>query len=89
MALGKPVIATAGGGTPELVENGKTGFLIKDNNPKEIAQRIIELIDNPARAGKMGAGGSHRIREKFSMKKIVTDHLKLYTSLQGKFAQRN
>ena len=38
MALEKPVIATAGGGTNEIVIDNKTGFLIKQSNPEELAE---------------------------------------------------
>jgi len=46
MAAGKPVIGCDVGGFTEIIENGKHGFLIKDPNPKKIAEKIIYLSNN-------------------------------------------
>ncbi len=47
MAIGKPVIATSGGGTDEIVEDQKTGLLVSTSNPDELAEKIEFLLNNP------------------------------------------
>src|SRR5262249_61588037 len=47
MALRKPVVATDGGGTRELVVDGETGFLVPPENPDALAAKIEYLLDNP------------------------------------------
>jgi len=46
MASGLPIIATAVGGLPEIVKEGETGFLVPSQDSKQLAQRIIRLIDD-------------------------------------------
>jgi len=46
MALGKPVIATDGGGTKELVIDNSTGYLIKPESAKDLARKILYLLEH-------------------------------------------
>ena len=46
MDLGIPVVATAAGGIPELVENEKTGFLVPPESPVELASALEKALDN-------------------------------------------
>lgn len=55
MALGRPLVATNIGGTPELVQNGKTGLLIPSGDPAAMADAISRLLSNPEAARAMGA----------------------------------
>ena len=66
MACAKPVIATAVGGIPEAVEDGKTGILLPDSNPKSIARAVCSLFENPEMALNMGRAGRKRIEENFT-----------------------
>jgi len=54
MACGAPVIATKSGGPQDYVINGKTGFLVKPNNPKAIAEKMELLISDPKLVKRMG-----------------------------------
>src|SRR3989449_8023775 len=62
MALRKPVVATDGGGTQELVVEGETGFLVPPKNPDRLAARIEYLLDNPEIARHMGEAGGTKVR---------------------------
>ena len=77
MAMGKPVVATAVGGNPELVLPGQTGLLVPPEDPRHLANAILELLDQPERARAMGRAGRHRAEQRFSLKRMVdeTDHL--------------
>jgi len=81
MALGKPVIATDGGGTKELIKNYVTGFLVKPRSPKELASKIEYLFDNEKIASNMGEKGRERIRQEFSIEKMIKEYLKMYNKV--------
>jgi glycosyltransferase involved in cell wall biosynthesis len=53
-AFGRPVVATRVGGLPDVVEDGRSGFLVEPNSPDEIALAISKIVDDPALARKMG-----------------------------------
>jgi len=78
MALSKPVVATDGGGTRELVVDGETGFLVPPENPDALAAKIEYLLDNPDVARRMGEAGEARLRGEFSITRMVEDTIKLY-----------
>jgi len=78
MVLEKPVIASIGGGTAELVENNETGFLIAPKNTAELVQKISYLNNELSIAKEMGKKGRKRIEEFFSIDKMVNDTYKLY-----------
>jgi glycosyltransferase involved in cell wall biosynthesis len=81
MALGKAVIATAGGGTNELVEDKKTGFLVEPMNPVELAEKMEILLDNAALRMKMGLVGRQRVQEEFSIDKMVDEFIRNYQKI--------
>jgi len=61
MACGKPVVVSNVGGLPEVVEEGKTGFVVPPRNPEEIAKAIERLILNKDLREKMGQAGRERV----------------------------
>ena len=78
MALRKPVVATDGGGTQELVVDGETGFLVPPKNPNALAAKIEYLLDRPEIARHMGEAGEARLRRKFSTARMVEETVNLY-----------
>lgn len=81
MALGKPVIATEGGGTNEIVLDGETGFLVPAKSPEVLANKMLELLENQKKAEQMGRAGKNRIDDHFNLAKMTLDYLKLYGRL--------
>lgn len=81
MAMGKPVIATRGGGTNEIVEDNITGFLISPSDAGEFISKFEILFLDPPLRKKMGAAGKERIIAEFSMERMVSDYLNLYNDL--------
>lgn len=67
MALGKPVIAHKAGGTKELVRHNENGFLIENEADEEIAQMIIDLIDNQEKRQSFGEESKRIIEAQFSL----------------------
>jgi len=81
MAAGKPVVATAVGGTPELVVPGETGLLVPPQDPEALALACQQMLENPARALAMGQAGRRRIENFFSIEKMVRDTENIYQRL--------
>ncbi len=82
MALKKPVIATNLGGTNELIEDEKTGFLLNKNND-QLVNKLNLLLDNKELALKMGQEGGKKLLE-FSPEKMCGAFINLYSSLLKK-----
>lgn len=78
MILEKPVIASNGGGTKELIIDNETGFLIEERNIDQLVEKIDHLLSNPKEAKEMGVKGKERIENEFSIHKMVKDTFKLY-----------
>jgi len=67
MACKKAVIGTCFGGAKEMIEDGKTGYVINPQNVQELANAIIDLLNNPHKVDEMGAAGYERVKKEFSM----------------------
>jgi glycosyltransferase involved in cell wall biosynthesis len=78
MACGKPVVATRVGGIPELVEDGRTGFLVLRGDIEQIASRISTLLGDPRLRERLGSAGRDVAKEKFDLSKNITQLLQLY-----------
>jgi len=81
MALGKPVIATAGGGTSEIIKNKSTGFLVKVADAEDLANKIEYLLENTTKGIEMGLKGQERIRTFFSIEGMVEKYILAYKNL--------
>jgi glycosyltransferase involved in cell wall biosynthesis len=66
MAAGRPVVATRGGGVPEIVEDGVSGLLVPPRDAAALAAAIGSLLADPAAARRMGARGRERVRAYFT-----------------------
>lgn len=80
-AAGKPVIATAVGGVPEIVKNGDTGVLVPPMNPERIARAVVDLLRNEERKNSMGRSAREWIRNNFDEKKMVEGMNNIYREL--------
>src|ERR1035437_2925451 len=78
MALEKPVIATSGGGTNEIVMDNKTGFLVNPSNPKELAEKIEILLNDAHLCKSMGLAGIELVKNKFSIDQMLKKYNDLY-----------
>jgi len=81
MALGKPVIATKGGGTNEIVLDGETGFLVPPKSSVLLANKMLKLLDNPDEGAQMGRVGRQRINDHFNLEKMTSAYFQLYNRL--------
>lgn len=78
LASGKPVIAYALDGTPEVVIPGKTGYLLKPGDRAGAEAAIRELVANPALAAELGANGRKLVESRFGWKTMSDTLLKDY-----------
>jgi glycosyltransferase involved in cell wall biosynthesis len=81
MAAGKPVVATAVGGSVELVEHEQTGLLVAPHDANALAAAIGRLIENPEQAAAFGAAGHRRIEAQYDVDRMVAAHQDLYRAL--------
>lgn len=82
MALGKPVVATSGGGTPELVEDSVSGFIIPPYDPAELEKRITQLIDNEELRKTMGNASYQIVCNKFNIERMGNEFNEAYSRLK-------
>jgi len=78
MACKKPVVGTCFGGTPEIIVDNKTGYIVNPFDTKTMAEKIIDLLKNPDKAGKFGQAGYNRVKQEFSLEKQVNEHLEFF-----------
>lgn len=88
MAAGRPVVASAVDGIPEVVVDQDTGLLVPPGNESALAEALAALLLRPDRARAMGLRGRERAREMFSITTTVERHQRLYESLSARQAER-
>ena len=81
MILRKPVVATDGGGTAELLLDGETGILVRQSDPASVAAAIMRLLDDAELRQRMGARGRHRIETEFLAQHTFARYAELYDFL--------
>ncbi|MFM2359451.1 MAG: hypothetical protein RLY16_1444 [Bacteroidota bacterium] len=84
MALAKPIIATEGGGTAEIVQHRTTGFLIAPKSPDVLAEKIQQLMHDDQLAIQMGQAGKKIIQEQFTIEKMCNTFFATYQELASK-----
>lgn len=80
MACGLPVVSTAVGGTPEVVDADTTGVLVPARDPESLARAIITLLGDPARGRQMGLAARQRVETYFDIRKMTSQYEALYSS---------
>lgn len=78
---GLPLVASASGGTPELVDEGVTGLLYEPGNADQLADRILELAGDRPRLSAMRSAAFQRGREHFTVQRFLDETLDAYQTL--------
>jgi glycosyltransferase involved in cell wall biosynthesis len=81
MACAKPVVATRTGGLPEVVDDGKTGILVKFGLVDGLAQSVIEIMEDSAKSKEMGRLGREKVLRMFTWKGVVERITSVYKEL--------
>ena len=69
MAAGKPVVGTCFGGTPEIVIDGQTGYIVNPLDHEDMGRKICELVSDAEKSAVFGKNGRKRVDEFFSLEK--------------------
>jgi glycosyltransferase involved in cell wall biosynthesis len=79
MASGKPVVATAVGGVPDVIDDGRTGLLVPARNASALAAAMIALAQDGGRRAQMGQSGRYDVANRFTHVRLVDDIDRLYS----------
>jgi glycosyltransferase involved in cell wall biosynthesis len=80
-AFKKPVIATSVGSIPEVIENGKTGILVRPRDSAALRTAIIDLINDENKRKRISEGGYIKMKNELSWKDIAEKTISIYTQL--------
>ncbi|MBI3866701.1 MAG: glycosyltransferase family 4 protein [Planctomycetia bacterium] len=78
MALGRPVIATAVGGVASVIRDGQNGLVVAPGNSRELANKMIELLDNPPRARAIGNQARRLVVDEYNVATMVDRTVEVY-----------
>ncbi|MEQ1727275.1 MAG: glycosyltransferase [Vicinamibacterales bacterium] len=78
MASGRPVVSTAVGGVPDVVEPELCGLLVPAQSPEALAAALVRLASDPSLRRTMGRAGRERVRERYSHVRLVNELEALY-----------
>ncbi|MBN1867836.1 N-acetyl-alpha-D-glucosaminyl L-malate synthase BshA [Candidatus Sumerlaeota bacterium] len=81
MACETPVVCTSGGGLPEVMEDGATGYMCAVGDNDEMARRSVEILLDSAKARDMGRAGRARALEFFNPDRMLDAHEDLYETI--------
>jgi glycosyltransferase involved in cell wall biosynthesis len=80
-SYGKAVVATSVGGVPELVEDGKNGILVPSENPKALADAIVQFMEDPVRRESLGEAARSATRLRFNFDDQTQKLEAIYTDI--------
>lgn len=78
MSAAVPVVASSVGGTPEIVQDGQSGLLVSPKNAPELADRILEIINNRDKSKLLGERGRERVAKEFTTARMFDHYQELY-----------
>ncbi len=88
MALARPVVVTRAPGCLEVVQDGRTGLVVGQDDDQALAAALIELLTAPDRATEMGRQGLARVEAVYSLQKNLDGLVELYTAPPGRRGRR-
>jgi len=77
-AFKKPVVVTNVGSIPEVVDNGKTGYIVPPRNPKKLAEAIVDLLKDKRKRREMGENAYKKTEEELSWNNIAVKTIEVY-----------
>jgi glycosyltransferase involved in cell wall biosynthesis len=81
LAAGRPVVASAVGGTPDLLDGGRFGTLVPARSPAGVAKAIGEALDVSGNSFRMTAEGRAAVLKRYSLARLLDDMAALYREL--------
>jgi glycosyltransferase involved in cell wall biosynthesis len=89
MACQLPCVATAVGGNPEVVVDGKTGFVVRNEDHEAAAESVLALLRDPATARCMGIEGRRVLEQKFTTETMMRSLIESYERLLDDARRKN
>jgi glycosyltransferase involved in cell wall biosynthesis len=83
-AVGRPVVASAVGGIPEVVRDQQTGLLVPPGDHAALASAILSLLQDPSRASQLAQAGHSLVERRYEMDRVMTYTAELYAQLLSK-----
>jgi glycosyltransferase involved in cell wall biosynthesis len=83
MASGVPVVATAVGEIPKIIKDGSNGFLVKPRDPDELAEKMIEVLNDPQATMQRVSAARSLVEEKLSIKATTAAYMVHYQKVLG------
>lgn len=84
LACGTPVVASAVGGIPEQVVEGRTGFLEAVGDARALAGRVLDLLADEGLRVRVGRQAAEDATRRFGLERVVEDYLAFYSDVQEK-----
>jgi glycosyltransferase involved in cell wall biosynthesis len=78
-----PVIGADIGATPEVIEHERDGLLVEFDNPSELAEKILSLLQNKKLNGRLAENGRKKVKSKFTWQKVADKTHQIYQKLIG------
>jgi glycosyltransferase involved in cell wall biosynthesis len=83
MAAGLPIVSTAAGGVPELLQSGKEGFIVQPGHAEQLSEAMVTLLKDRDLRRAMGAAAAVRAKEKFDVSSMVRAYEELYEEISA------
>ena len=80
-AVGLPVIGTAAGGIPDMIDDGRDGFIVPIDGSEAMALRMEHLLSDPQRCEEMGRSGRKKVRELNDPVRVAEKHVDFYREI--------
>ncbi|RJQ51975.1 MAG: glycosyltransferase family 1 protein [Actinobacteria bacterium] len=81
LVLRRPVVATAVGGTPEVILDERTGLLVPPADPAALAGSILRLLQRPDEAARLAESGRERVASRFRLREQARKNLQIYEAV--------
>ena len=81
MAMEKAVVFTSLGPGSEVIEDGLTGYLCNPHQPKDIAEKILLVLQNPEKATEIGIKARQSVLQQFEIYTIAKENIEYYSEL--------
>jgi glycosyltransferase involved in cell wall biosynthesis len=81
MACEKTIIATPVGGIKDILVDGKNGVIVNVNDPSMLAEKVVELLDDPKKCASLGKYARELIVNKFTPEKELEANAEIYRNL--------
>ena len=83
LAAGLPIVASAVGGVPEILNHGKCGVLVRPGDEDAFSQAVLSLIDNPQERLRLGVAARHFVENDYSLDTAVNHVQQTYFEMMG------